>query len=319
MIDNIFNKFRSFALEHKILGSLTLGAALCFAIGMISGRSVAWLNSYFGTAKKVSDLSQKTTTFPKKSSSDEVTIKPTSTLSNKSADSFKAAIVQATSVISDFTISNKSSTPIERAYPPVGAFDTVSWTFDDKGKMIFASAHGQGLSFEDDEIQAIHHVIRTKFLEGRSINDKVLIKYTKNNKAIIQQQATRGCTAAVAAMLILDNGGTYGANNLRNCNLGDDDNMIRDIQRANFTPVKTDVAKGDLDALDQLIKQNGSAIVTVQSGIGGHVVVVDEITSEKVRLRDPYHGWEIDVNREAFKISFSGNTVIQIEAKPKYE
>lgn len=34
-----------------------------------------------------------------------------------------------------------------------------------------------------------------------------------------------------------------------------------------------------------------SVIISVDSGVGGHVVVADAVTEEGVKIRDPAHGW----------------------------
>jgi hypothetical protein len=48
------------------------------------------------------------------------------------------------------------------------------------------------------------------------------------------------------------------------------------------------------------LSANGAAIINVDSGLGGHVVVLDSIDEEGATLRDPYHGWSIKVKIEAF-------------------
>lgn len=184
----------------------------------------------------------------------------------------------------------------ERKIPPIAACDTV--TFSSLG---VESVHGSDKLFSDSEI-----------VEKLPIIGKVKIKsnfyafYTKNKKAIIQQLATRGCTAATAAMLRMDNGKKPDLVALRNTNLGEDEDQIRDIQKAGLKAIIN--SANNLLELRNLIIQNDSCIVSLSGKLGGHVIVVDEVSEDlsKIRLRDPYHGWEITVTSEAFLKEWDG-------------
>lgn len=182
--------------------------------------------------------------------------------------------------------------PQTRRIPPLSFVDTFRF---DEG--IKASVHGKGELFEDNEILEKEEVVRSNFLEN------VEIFYTKYNKPILQQQATRGCTAAATGMLILDNNGKVNVSELRSTNLGDNFTKELSIRRAGFSPILTHhLGDNYLEGLKKLIDKNGSAIVSIGGDIGSHVVVVDSISPflDRVRLRDPYHGWEITVSGSAF-------------------
>ncbi|HAB99897.1 MAG TPA: hypothetical protein DCE71_08755 [Parachlamydiales bacterium] len=109
------------------------------------------------------------------------------------------------------------------------------------------------------------------------------MSFTENQKLILLQQATRGCTAACVAMLILENLNTLSEQHmleLSRTNLGDRLSMCRLLQKAGLTPVvKYDIP---LDCLQQTIQENGPAIASIR----GHVVIVDEVTESFVRIRD---------------------------------
>lgn len=70
----------------------------------------------------------------------------------------------------------------------------------------------------------------------------------------------------------------------------------------------------DLSELRDLLKVSGSCICWSGGDIGGHVIVVDEVSDDlsQIRLRDPYHGWEITVTAEAFKRVSAGTRVIHV-------
>lgn len=190
-----------------------------------------------------------------------------------------------------------------------------------KGEPIGAkSVHGTCSVFNDEEILRVHRVIKKELFKERFNNygrkEKVYIDFTQNNKAIIQQQATRGCTAATAAMLIKDQGGKPKFCELQGSNLGDDESIKQDIQNAGFKLMVTSLISNSLEDFREQLKNYGSAIVSLEDPqAGGHSIVVDEVSEDlqQVRLRDPYHGWEITVSAEAFQLRWSGGNVIQIE------
>ena len=114
-------------------------------------------------------------------------------------------------------------------------------------------------------------------------------------------------------MLIMDHGKQPDLGELTTRNIGYKKDQVRDIQNAGLSPI---VSEGfNLKALKLLLQQNGPAIIPIDDKeLGGHVIVVDEITDEGVRLRDPYHGWEITVTLEAFNKRFGSEYAIQIKA-----
>jgi hypothetical protein len=197
----------------------------------------------------------------------------------------------------------KNNTVLQvRNIPPLGICDTI--IFSPSG---IKSVHGSGELFSDSEI-----VEKLDIIKRIEIGSNIYASYTKNGKAIIQQQATRGCTATTAAMLIMDNGKKANLVALRTRNLGNDEDQMRDIQNAGLKAVIN--SANDLSELRNLIIQNDSCIVSVDGKLGGHVIVVDEVSKDlsKIRLRDPYHGWEITVNSEAFLKEWHGGKAIQI-------
>ena len=210
--------------------------------------------------------------------------------------------------------------------------------FPELKSLSMRGAHGYGLSYPDYAILKRYYPVKpmTQTFNG------IEVKYSQNNKPIIRQAATRGCTAAATAMLICEHKKNVNLAYLKSRNLGDDEDMITDIQRAGLRPILTPcntlmadrntshgyfgrisnalytiynrIQCNSLDKLKEAIKNNGSAILCVDKGIGGHVVVVDHITNTHVRIRDPYHGWEIDVSRKDFQESWQKcSNIIQIQ------
>lgn len=164
--------------------------------------------------------------------------------------------------------------------------------------------HGYANSFQDEEILQVYPLIRQENFKD------IPVRYTANNKPIIMQQATRGCTAAAAAMLIYEQTKQFDEHEVLFRNLGNDTDFEHDFKKANVPFITTECFS--IEELQSQIKKNGSAIVSVDS-CGAHVILVDEITEKCVRIRDPYHGWEIDIKRSAFEAYWSkGNRIFQV-------
>lgn len=195
--------------------------------------------------------------------------------------------------------------PQTRTYPPISIIDTV--VYSRSGNI--QSAHGQTEFFKDDEILDKADITRSV-----SLGSDVYAHYTKHKKAIIQQQATGGCTAAVTAMLIVDKDKKPNLTALQNRDLGDDSDMEFDLTNAGLIPIVSSAQ--NLTQLKALIApDNRSAIVHMQGDtLGAHVVIVDAIASDlsSIRLRDPYHGWEITVSKQAFERQWTPGDVIQV-------
>ena len=198
-----------------------------------------------------------------------------------------------------------------RRVPPLSQSDTIMVV----GGAI-RSIHSDGTEkfFRDDEILKLH-----PSNSSIEISESVNADLTDNNKIVIQQQAKRGCTAAVAAMLIYDAGKKVDVSNLQSTNLGNTQSIVGTIKRAELTPIVTELTGNPtpnelLTKLKELLLANGSAIVSTGNDIGGHVVVVDHISDDlqEVRLRDPYHGWDITVTKDAFLRGFTGGNIIQL-------
>jgi ABC-type bacteriocin/lantibiotic exporter with double-glycine peptidase domain len=198
----------------------------------------------------------------------------------------------------------------------------VRITKDSQRGRVKESIHGTCNVFDDKEIIEYHPMFRQEEL-GKCTNkydeeEDVYIDFTRNDKAIIQQQATRGCIAATAAMLIKDQGGKPDFATLQCRNLGSDEDIQQDIQKAVFKPIITPLASNSLEMFRKQLLEYGSAIVSIWDPLaGGHSIVVDEVSKnlKQVRLRDPYHGWEITVSAEAFQSRWKEQAVIQIENK----
>lgn len=281
------SSFTSFIKENKMLILISLGIVILSSIKFL-GKTISWIKSPQGTTKKVNTLK----TGMKKDSN--ITINNLSKLS-----SFQ-----------------ENKTPfIDRKTPPLSdlGYDTVIIV---NGKI--QSAHPDVKFIPDEEIVKVYDFIPEKQKQVKEGECSVSIDFTINGKAVIQQQAKRGCTAAVSAMLIYDNDKKFALEDLLSRNLGQNDTILYDIEKAGLEPTEERIENANpIVSLKQAIEKAGSAIITVtDESIGGHVIMVDHIDLEKniARIRDPYHGWEIDITLEALQKRFRPKeNIIQIQ------
>lgn len=171
----------------------------------------------------------------------------------------------------------------------------------------FSGKHGYLLSYSDDEILHVYQPVRTEITRGIEGAKPVEVKYTANERPIIQQQATRGCAYAAAVMLMYQhNKRSFSVNTLISTNLGDS-LISQALSSAGLFPFKTRFA--NLEELARAVNRDGSAIVSVSFATGAHFVIVDAVTDTSVLIRDPYHGWEVEIRREAFEKSWEKDAI----------
>jgi hypothetical protein len=160
-------------------------------------------------------------------------------------------------------------------------------------------------TFSDKAIVQVNDCVKIedKIIDGKEFH----FYYTKNNKTIIIQEAPEGCTAGASAMLIIDNGRTPKAADLLNRKAASYDQIAKDIQNAGLEALTVQVATygRSMEKLKDQIKLHGPAYVRIKENNGGvgHAILVDEISEDlsKVRIRDPWHAWEVIVYGADFK------------------
>lgn len=279
----------------------------------LKGVSIMWKQAVSGIDKKVVLIENKTKKKepeakkeePKGEDGKKVQFKEVRAREFKKGEATKAVQDMESIELKKFTNSHENTIePQTRKIPPLSKLQ-IDTIIEKNGKE--QSAHGKPKLFDDHEI-----VEKLDIVKKVDIGEGVYAYYTKHGKAIIQQQAMRGCTAATAAMLIMDKGGKPDINALRGRNLGEDEDQIQDMEKAGFKPVLSPEVNG-LSELRKLIIKGGSAVVSINGAVGNHVIVVDDVSEDltKVRLRDPCHGWEITVTAKAFMKEWKGGLVAE--------
>jgi hypothetical protein len=96
----------------------------------------------------------------------------------------------------------------------------------------------------------------------------------------------------------------------RPCNIGHDDDVIRDLERHGLEAIKSRVTS--LEELQSKIVEHGCSAHVCVDSCGGHVIVVDWVGDDHVEIRDPFHGWAVALTKEAFLRSWQpANPIIQ--------
>jgi hypothetical protein len=177
------------------------------------------------------------------------------------------------------------------------------------------AAMRNGNAFERDEILEIHELKEFRLLDGTLIDnqgqvpaDGIIKGRAKDGKWVIFQQGTQGCTAGSSAFLMLDHGVIPRRDVLSGRTGAPMEIVEQDLNAQGLNAIVTlerTVPSADLSALRDLILRNGSAAMRIKFGNHngiGHAIVVDDISEDltRVRLRDPWHGWDITVRGGIF-------------------
>jgi len=206
----------------------------------------------------------------------------------------------------------------ERRFPPVSVNDRAKIK---NNKLV--SVHDTTILFNDDEILEMSSIVKiqaigiikrfatTNLLDVHSFNETVYARYTEHEKAIIQQQSTDYCIGTIVAMLMMDNGKMPDIARLESTIKGDEKTIIREIRAVELNGEQKNAK--DLLSLKDSIRDYGCAVVSTKVELVPFIIV-DEISADlsKVRIRDPYHGWEITVSSEAFQEQWIPGKIIQI-------
>lgn len=169
---------------------------------------------------------------------------------------------------------------------------------DEEGYAQVSNSHVGDVNFRNEDILEIEQCVRVE-LRGKQI-----IGFYADGKCIIQQPAPLGCVATSAAMLITDKGLDYDYSSLTSENRSNGNE--RSMQILNNKGLKTCI----VNDLEKGLSRFGSLTIGASFPIGGHRVVLDEITNDYVKIRDPFHGWRVKIKKEAFFKQVKGITAV---------
>ncbi len=162
----------------------------------------------------------------------------------------------------------------------------------------------------DDQILTIHRCTSVKPLtqKASSFSSMLFAGITEDDRHIIQQPGVRACVPTAIAMLLLDNGvQELDTSRLFNVSLSEIENEESLMTEYGFKAVKLEIETAE--TLHNTITKSGSLLFTTNL-CGGHQMIVDRIDLEKNRatVRDPWHGWSIDVSVDYFMTTLSCST-----------
>ena len=187
------------------------------------------------------------------------------------------------------------SLPKERSTPKPSLSDTVFINAQNN-----VSVHGQTKCFEDNEIIYIHQPIDSLEIPVKH-KRKILIDIYPKNKHCFQQQAVRACSAAVRGYIKLDLGLAIDYVKQSRCTLTPFKTIYTNLRDEGISAYLKNPES--IERLATLINKYDFAVAQINDPeLGGHVLLVDNIDFDLgcITVREPYHGWIIDVTIEAF-------------------
>lgn len=171
--------------------------------------------------------------------------------------------------------------------------------------------YGQQVLFSDHEIVSKKLIIRE--------DPSTKTRFTEHGKAIVWQKDINLSKLACVSMLCQDHAKTV-FNSPTPRSFVEDYKIPEELHKAGLTARVSDFTVSSLNSKEYFLRlknkllEHGSAIVPLQSkAIGDHYMIVDEVVLEQssMRIRDPYHGWEITVKIDHPGIVLSG-PIIQV-------
>lgn len=149
-----------------------------------------------------------------------------------------------------------------------------------------------------------------------------VIFHFPGNKNVVFQQASNGCTAGASCMLALDHGRVLDINVMRARNLSPIERCEEDLRSVGLE-VETTPGFEIYDdfrlsfsktRLADDMAANGPCITVIQDAGANvaHAIVIDAVNLQDntATIRDPWHGWMIDVNLDALITRL--NTRVQV-------
>lgn len=154
-----------------------------------------------------------------------------------------------------------------------------------------------------------------------TIENDLGARFTRHQKAILQQNALHSATATCIDMLCLDKGKAVSF--IASEDFSHTHQIARKLESKGLSAKISKIPQAIkmqpalfMETLKHYIFLKGSFIIGVESDtIGPHAIIIDEVSEclKYIRLRDPYHGWEITIKRKAILKSLT-NKIIQIDS-----
>jgi hypothetical protein len=183
---------------------------------------------------------------------------------------------------------------MQRKYPSPTNWDTFygeDQVEDSEGYAVTNSLHAPHsmIFLEDCFVSQIYPCTSIRFIQDYPLG------IYEDGRVMIQQIAVRGCVAAVAAMLIEEHHKNCDFKSLRQTNISNDLKLISWLEKAELQ-AKQHTITGGLVQLIQFVQSYGSLACTIEDKeIKAHSIILDEINEQFAIIRDPAHGWRIQI------------------------
>ena len=159
------------------------------------------------------------------------------------------------------------------------------------------------------EIKSVSRIQREELLEYRvgPHRRQLKVAISENGYPVLQQQNVESCGQTCLAMVLMDLGFQPDFSKLEG-GLTNYDQRMEVIKGLALREIRNHLnTKNEQEFLEELrekIHKNGSALIGIDGGSGfvGHGIVCDDISADlqTVRIRDPWHGWEVSLNAKSF-------------------
>lgn len=175
------------------------------------------------------------------------------------------------------------------AVDPQKLLTAIFNSLTDRERRFFVGEHRPTLSFSDDAIIGLVPLTPPEKETPSYFRGK-----TPDGKVVFQQAFVRRSLSAALAMLISDHAGRlspplWGIRSI--------DSAERELEEAGVRAIVSRVPPC-LHRLKMQLASFGPLILSVYNGIPGQDIVIDSIEKVGV-IRDPYHGWAIELSLEA--------------------
>lgn len=164
-----------------------------------------------------------------------------------------------------------------------------------RNRLYSKSLYAYSLSFEDNTIKEKENCIH----DHDYIKEKIYAGHTSKGKFVLRQEGIKGSHATCMSMLLADR--RHKIVHYLPLRENDDLNAKNSFSRIEEThDVKVIVSRIDnLLELEKALANNGPAYFKTYNNADRYIIV-DQINTKSVWIREPFHGWSIRVKLTAF-------------------
>lgn len=140
----------------------------------------------------------------------------------------------------------------------------------------------------------------------------------QENRHMLQQIGWRGCVQTCVEMIKLDHGLTPNVPALKDATFRPSKEAVNDFARAGLQSTLQEVRLNKMSVseehkplaalavLESALKTSGPLILSLSTEVGEHALILDtlDLKNSSACVRDPFHGWAIEISLDALKARF---------------